>query len=190
MAATIPTTEPAQLRAGETLHFLKSLADYPASSGWSITYSFRGLNLSAIDFTTSANGVNHEATVAFATTTQWLAGTYQGVGIVSDGTTKTQIWAGQLIVLPNVAALSEGADTRSQARRTLDNINAVIEGRASSAVLNSTVEGTTLQRIPVTDLLMLRDRYVKIVFTEEEQDRIAQGKPSRRNIYTRFSAIP
>lgn len=190
MAATTPTTEPAQIRAGETLHFLKSLDDYPASSGYSITYSFRAINGSAIDFTTTADGDAHEAEVAFSETASWLPQTYQGVGIVSNNTEKKQVWAGQLIVLPDLSQMPQGADTRSQAKRTLDNINAVIEGRASSAILNSTVEGTSLQRIPVADLLMLRDRYAQIVFSEEEALRSAQGKPSRRNIYTRFSAIP
>jgi len=183
MAATTPTTEPSQIRAGETLHFLKSLADYPASDGYSITYSFRAINGSKIDFTTTADGDAHDAEVSFSETATWLPQTYQGVGIVSNGTEKKQVWQGQLIVLPDLSALDQGADTRSQAKRTLDNINAVIEGRASSAILNSTVEGTTLQRIPVTDLLMLRDRYTQIVADENSK---ARGDNRRRRIVSKF----
>lgn len=186
MAATTPTTEPEKIRAGETLRFTKTLADYPASDGYSITYSFRAKSGSKIDFTTTADGSNHLAEVAFADTATWLPQTYQGVGVVSNGTERFQIWAGQLEVLPDLSAMDQGADTRSQAKRTLDNINAVIEGRASSAILKSSVEGTTLERMPASDLLMLRDRYALIVFNEEEAQRAAQGKPSRKNIYIRF----
>lgn len=188
MAATVPTTEPASIRAGETLHFTRSLSDYPASDGWSITYSFRAKNGSAIDFTTTALVDDHEASVAFGDTAGWIPGTYDGVGMVSDGTTKTQIWQGQMTVLQNFAALQEGADTRTQNRRTFDNICAVLEGRASSAILSSSVDGTQIQRIPIADLLMLRERYATLVANEENAVLALQGKPSRKTILAKFVA--
>jgi hypothetical protein len=186
MSAPISTTVPGIVRAGESLLFSLPCGDYPASDGFNITFSFRAPNGSAIDFTTTASGSDHLASVSFSETALWLAGDYMGAGVVSDGTTARQVWAGRLTVLPNLTAAAEGFDARSQARRTLDNINAVIEGRASSTILDSTVDGTNLRRIPVADLLMLRDKYAAIVAAEEAKLDSAAGKPNKRNIYAVF----
>ena len=186
MAAAIPSQIPAQIRAGATLSFKSSLADYQAGDGWSVTYSFRNTDGSLIDFTSAADGGDHLFTVPFSTTANWIAGTYFGVAVVSDGTTKAEVWSGSLTVLPNIASAEQGQDFRSQARRTLDNINTVLEGRATSTILNSSVEGTNLGRIPHADLLLLRDRYVSIVKAEERAADAANGKPSRRAIFTQF----
>lgn len=181
MSAAILTYEPATIRAGETLSFKRALGDYPAST-WSITYTLRSVGGTAITFTSAADGLDHLVTVAFSTTALWQAGDYIGVGLVSDGTTKTEVWRGRIKILPNLASEGTDYDARTQARRTLDNINAVIEGRASSTILNSTVEGTALQRIPFADLLLLRDRYAAIVNLEENADLGVET----RNIFTRF----
>lgn len=187
MSATIPTSEPSQIRAGETLQFTKTLDDYSATDGWSITYSFRGNQATAIDFTSTADGKAHAVSVPFADTAGWLPGTYSGVGTVTDGTTKKTIWTGTLKVLPNLAALEAGTDTRTQARRTLDNINAVLEGRATSTILKSEIEGTNIERIPMTDLIKLKDRYEIIVKNEEAGEKLSQGLATGRTIFTRFS---
>ena len=181
MSAAIPTTEPAQVRAGETLTFKRTLADYPCST-WNITYTFRWTGGTSITFTSSPSGLDHLISVPFSTTALWEPGFYDGVGIVSDGVTATSIWKGRLQVLPNLADSRTDFDARTQARRTLDNINAVLEGRATSTILNSVVDGTALQRIPMADLIMLRDRFATIVALEEAADRgIAD-----RSIFTRF----
>lgn len=188
MSAPIPTTEPTQLRAGETLQFKRTLEDYPANAdpAWSIAYTFRcPEGGTSISFSSSADVADHLITVPFGTTASWKAGSYYGVALVGNGTTKKQIWEGRLEILPNLAAEAADYDPRTQARRTLDNINAVIEGRASSSVLKSKVNGTELERIPIADLLLLKDRYTQIVSREEAA---AQGKPTRSNIYTRFTS--
>jgi hypothetical protein len=187
MSATIPTQEPVQVRAGETLAFTKTLTDYSAAAGWSISYSFRSLNGSALDFSSTASGATHVLNVPFATTAGWLPARYYGVGMVSNGTTKTQIFSGYLDILPNIAAQTEGYDVRSPARIVLDNIESVIAGRATSSVLNSTVEGTTLQRIPIEQLLKLRDRYKQIVLNEEAAERARNGLSASGNIFSRFT---
>jgi hypothetical protein len=38
----IPTVEPANFAAGETVKWTKVVADYPPSDGWSLIYSIRG----------------------------------------------------------------------------------------------------------------------------------------------------
>lgn len=184
MAATIPTTEPASIRAGETLTFKRSLADYPAPT-WSLHYYLQSLDAAAVRFeaTSTSSGQDHLISVAYATTANYADGQYAGMSFVTDGTTRTQIWAGKLTILPSLAT---DGDARSQNRRTLDNINAVIEGRATSSILKSTVEGTTLERISFDELLKLQQFYVQKVHLEEVAELRAAGKPTGRNIYAQF----
>lgn len=187
MSATISKSEPAQLRAGETLHFVKSLSNYPADNGWNIAYSFRGSPSTKIDFTSTPSGKDHSVTVAFSDTAAWLPGIYFGTGTVTDGTTAKVVWTGQLQILPNLSVMDGGIDTRNQNRRILDNVRAVIEGRASSTILNSEVEGTRLDRLSHKELMALESTYNTKVRNEEIELLQAQGKPTGRTIYAHFT---
>ncbi len=187
MSACIPTSEPAKLRAGETLQFTRTLSDYPASSGWIINYSFRSVAATAIDFSSVASGKDHSIIVPFATTATWLPGCYAGVGIVTDGTTSKAIFSGNLEILPNLSSLPSGTDTRTPNRIALDNVRAVLAGRANSTILKSEVEGTTLERISHADLILLESHLAVKVRNEEIDELLAQGKPTGRTIYTQFT---
>lgn len=187
MSPCIPQSEPAKLRAGETLQFVKSLSDYPATSNWNINYSFRGQSSTKIDFSSTASGKDHSVNIAFATTAAWLPGIYSGVGVVTDGTTAKVIWTGQLEILPNLAAMDGGIDTRTPNRIALDNVRAALAGRASSTVMKSEVEGTTLERISHGDLIKLESYLAVKVRNEEIADLQAARKPTGRTIYAQFT---
>ncbi len=178
----IATREPTSLRAGETLTFSRSLPDYSAASGWSITYYFTGVN-GQFSFTSANSGGAHLVTVAASATALYLAGDYYGSGIVSDGTTKVEVYSGKLTVKPDLSTAAPGQDLRSQNRRILDNVNAALEGKATHDILNSDVEGTKIERLTPEQLLKLRDRYAQLVAAEEAAE---QGRPTRKNILIRF----
>jgi hypothetical protein len=187
MSACIPKSEPAQLRAGETLQFIKSLTDYPATDGWVINYSFRGQSPTKIDFSSTASDKDHSVTVPFATTAEWMPGCYLGTGTVTDGTTAKVIFTGELKILPNLAAMDGGTDTRTPNRIALDNVRAVLAGRATSAILKSEVEGTILERIPHSELIRLESYLATRVRNEEIELLQAQGKPTGRTIFAQFT---
>jgi len=184
MAATIPELEPVAFAAGDSLSWTKSLADYTIADGWSLAYYFRGNKLSALDLTSTASGTLHLVSITTAQSAGLIAGDYSVEGYAVKTGERVRIYTGTIKVTPNFATLTAGDDTRSIARRTLDNIEAVIEGRASSSILNSTVNGTSLQRIPVADLLKLRDYYKTIVAGEEAKG--TNGNKRRQNIYATF----
>ena len=71
----------------------------------------------------------------------------------------------------------------------MDAIQAVLEGRATSDILESEIEGTKLNRIPVKDLLLFRDRYLTEVQSQDRQARVRAGKATGRNILTRFTPV-
>lgn len=187
MSAQIPNSEPAQFRAGDTLTFSRSLPDYPASAGWVIDYSFRSQTATAIDFTTTPSGNDHLANVVATATAGWLPGIYTGVGAVTDGTFIKTIWSGQLVVLPNLSAAQPGTDFRSSNRKILDFLNTQIECRAKNPLKMSTVEGSEFTWTDWKDLLPVQAIYQTKVRNEEIADLQAQGKPTGRTIFMRFS---
>lgn len=74
------------------------------------------------------------------------------------------IAAGAVTICPNPAS---GADTRSQARRLLDAINAVLEKRAGKDVESYAIEGRSLTKIPFAELRLTRARLLREVAAEE-----------------------
>jgi hypothetical protein len=181
--ADIPTLEPSSVNAGDTWRWTRSLADYPASAGWALSYTL--INASAkITISASASGDDHAVTVAAATTAGYAAGTYDWRARVSkDGEVYT-VGEGRITVRNAFAAST--FDARSHARKTLDAIEAVIEGRASSAVAEYTIAGRSLKHIPVADLLALRDKYRAEVLREDAAAAVAAGLPDRRRVFVRF----
>ena len=188
MAQPVLTAEPESFAAGDSLSWTKTLADYLPADGWSILYCFRGLNLSTLDITTTTSGGSHLATLSTSASTGLLPGVYTVSGYAQKTGSRVQVYAGKITVTQNLATAVQGEDTRSQNLRTFENICAVIEGRASSSVLRSTVNGTTLERTPIADLLNLRNYYAGLVAREDAMLRSQLGKPSRRNVYAQFTS--
>jgi len=152
-----------------------------------MTYCFRGNGLSSLDVVSSASGSSHLLSILTTDSANLIPGEYSVAGYAIVTGKRIQVWRGKIIVTVNLQTLDPGADTRTQARRTLDAVELVIEGRASSSILNSIVDGTTLNRLMPEQLLKLRDRYKTIVLKEEAAEMAAQGRSSTNNIFTRFT---
>ena len=178
----IAQTEPASLIAGDTAKWLKALPEYPASAGWALSYEL--VNAAArIAFSGAAAGDDHLVNVPAATTTTWVPGAYTWRSRVALSGEVFTVGGGQMVVQPAFAAAT---DARSQARRTLDAIDAVIEGRASSAVAEYSIAGRSLKNIPIPELLALRDRYARMVRDEDAAAAAAAGLGNPGRIYVRF----
>jgi hypothetical protein len=181
--AAIPSTEPTQFASGDSISWTKNLPDYQPSDGWSLLYCFRGNKLIAHDFTSNSSLVSLSTT----DTASILPGLYSVAGYAVNTGQRVQIFIGEINATANLQTAPSGKDLRTQNRRTLDNINAVIEGRASSTVLKSEVEGTRLERIPHKDLLDLQALYQVKVRNEEIVLLQSQGRPTGRTVFIQFS---
>lgn len=177
----IPTRPPAELRAGDTAKWTRTLADYPASAGWTLSYTAVG-STAAYSFSASASGDDHAITVAAATTAAWTAGTYQLTEYAEKSGERYTLCTTTLRVLTDLAAVGAGgADVRSHARKVLDLIEAWLESKAPVAA-SYEIAGKKLSQYPLADLLALRDKYRAEVRAEE---RAAAGFGPAR-ILTRF----
>lgn len=128
--------------------------------------------------TTTATAVNDSdgwvVSVLPATTALLLAGDFTWsllAGRVSDGARVT-VCEGALTVKPDPAVAT---DTRTQARKHLDAINSVLDGRITKDVEAYSIEGRSLTRIPFETLHKMRARYMAEV---QQEDAIRSGKPS------------
>ena len=185
--------EPIYLTAGDTLHWIRSCSNYQATSGWSLTYYVYGVPGFQTSFTSTANGVDHEVKITAATTSTWPAGryTFRGfacnpAGPISGAPEQHLIFEGFLEVRPNATLATEDVDTRTPAERMLEKLDAVLEGRAKSDVLESEVNGTKISRLSPKQLTDLWSFFAARVESERARARIRAGRASGRNIFAQF----
>lgn len=182
--ATIPTTEPIALRAGDTWQWRREdlSSDYPASA-WTLKYYFR--NAAAyFDVTATADGDNFAVDVAKATTASRTVGYYDWVAVVESASERHEIDAGRLQVLPDLSA-SSAYDARSFARKMLDYIEAELVSRGSSGqldLINAQLEQRSISR-DKAGLITLRAQFL----TEVRRETSAQQGIKRNKLLVRFN---
>lgn len=180
----IATREPEQLVIGDRwLWERQDLADYPAST-WTLSYAL--VNAAGkVTITAAANGTFHRVDVAAAVTALYGHGTYRWQAYVTSGSDRRMVGSGTVLVKPNFAGAS-ALDARGHARRVLDAIEAVIEGRATKDQMGLSINNRSLQRTPIADLLLLRDRYKAMATAEEVGDKLASGLGGARRLMVRL----
>lgn len=183
--AEIPTLEPTSIRAGDTLNWTKTLDDYPADDSWVLSYAFRG-SPGTFDITAGSSGADHSVSVAAATTTSYDAGFYDVLGYVDKSSERYSVYEGRIEVLADLEAAGSSYDGRTHVKKTLDAIESVLENRASKEILESTIEGVAIKRIPHEDLIAMRGKYLDWYRQEQAAEKLARGLGTGRNILTRF----
>ena len=176
------TTEPSSVYAGDTVAWTKSLNDYPATA-WTLYYALQR-DGGSISIEASADGNTHSVSVAAATTATWVPATYQWTAYVSDGTNRYTVETGEITIKPNPTA--GGYDTRGYAKRMLDAIEALLEGRATSDVSSYSIGGRSLSKMSVSELVQWRQKFRREYESEKAAERVARGLNTGRKILTRF----
>lgn len=193
---TIPTNEPASLRAGDTWQWRREdLTDYPASA-WTLTYRFKNA-AGGFEIVASADGDNFAVDEDPTTTAAFGAGDYDWQAQVSNADTgeKFTVESGVLAVEPSFFATSPTTayDNRTQARKILDAIDAYMAGRATSDQKEYEINvGGTMRRMVhsnYTQIVAARSYYAAIVANEEAAQRANEGLPDKRRSYVRFCRV-
>jgi hypothetical protein len=174
------TASPTKITAGNSVSWLLSLPDYPASAGWTVTYYL--LNAAgAIDFSSAAESDSHLFAIAASTTAEWTAGKYKYTTLVSDGTDRYTVETGNIEILPDPSELTTH-DGRTHAEIVLENIESVLEGKATADNLKYEINGRSLEKYPWGDLIKMRSHYRAEVATEKTA---AAGKKTNK-VLVRF----
>lgn len=193
----IPQTEPGLIIAGDTLKWKRTdlSAHYPASA-WTLSYNFVSRSPSGIiTITALADGNNYSISVAKATTAAYVASDrrrgqsgYEWAAFVTkaDTTERYQVDSGTMDVAANVATQIAGWDSRSHVKAVLDAIEAVIAKRATQDQMGYTIAGRSLSKTPMTDLILLRDRYKSEYQKEIKAEKINNGEGTGGKVLVRF----
>lgn len=188
MAATIPSTEPLSLVAGDTFRFTKELSDYPPADGWVLTFSAVSNVGNSVSTNATTSGTAFLVTIPAANTAGMNAGEWAWNETVSLAGERYTVGSGTLTVTPNLTTITGTSDQRTHARTMLDYIEAALEGRVIDGIESHSIGGVPINLIPLERLLVLRDRYAAEVAREEQAEALRRGLGGSRNIKVRFTA--
>ena len=162
--ATVLTAIPTRLIQSASVNWTNNLPDYLPSAGFSLIYQFSspggGFTLNSSQYNDPLTGFAtelHGLEIEGSTSNALAAGDYAWQCFADNNAYRYLVGSGVLTIVQSFAN-NPTADGRTQARRTLDNINAVIENRAGSAVLEYQIAGRQLKHFSLMELLQVRDR--------------------------------
>jgi len=184
-----PTTEPTVIVGGDRLAWKRTTlsSDYPAAD-YELQYSARLENSGStqIAITATSSGNDYIVEVGRSVTGLYAVGVYhwQAYIVRNSDSERITIDKGSWKVEPN--RVTTNTDPRGHVKKVLDAIEATIEGRASKDQESYSIQGRSLGRTPIADLILLRDRYKAEYVRETRNERIANGLGHGGIIKTRF----
>jgi hypothetical protein len=81
---------------------------------------------------------------------------------------------------------NNGADPRTHSEIMLDKIEGLLVGRADKDVSSYSIQGRSISKMTIADLLQWRDYYRKEVSRERRENAIALGRPTKTTMKVRF----
>lgn len=194
----VATVEPRELRAGDTWAWRieRLRADYPASL-WQLRYEFKNAD-EAFEILATADGDDFAVAVTPTVSATRVGGLYRWVAFVQQTettgtppdevttvTARHTVGTGPVLILANYDD-DDALDGRSFWRRVYDNVSAVLEGRASKDQQSYTINGRSLNRMPLEELRMLYEWAKREVDAEQIAEDIANGRGGARRLLARL----
>jgi hypothetical protein len=177
------TAIPDEFRAGDTIKWTQNLTNYQPDA-WTLKYVFVKDGDQVIVTGTDNGDSSHLLTINLASAFE--SGTYKWSSYVTDEVDRHTIEDGRVEVLVNYETATSGYDDRSHIKKTLDALEAIIEGRASRDQESYSIAGRSLSRMPVPDLIQWRDKYKAYHAQEIKAERIKRGLGHSGRIEVRF----
>lgn len=167
MSAEVPYGEPIELLAGDTYKFLKTLSDYSIADGWALKYRMV-VGATTLAKTASDNGDgNWLVTIDKADLAGILADTTARLyGWVEKAGERWSVYDDYVRVKPNLET-ANATQLKTHEVRTLEAIEAVIEERATADLEQYTLNGRSVTKVPIEQLLKWRGTYRAIVWRQQ-----------------------
>ena len=185
MTATVPTTEPSALVAGDTVTWRRTLTAYPAGT-WTLKY--RLINAAGkIDITASADGTAHLVAITSSASAAFAAGVYTWSAWVEKTGERHTVGNGTMIVQPNIAALNM-LDGRTPAQKILDQLMAAYTGYTATngMVAEYQIGERRMKYRSSAEILEQINHWKSVVAAEKRAERIASGLGGGNSIKVRF----
>jgi hypothetical protein len=157
-----PHPEPLAFIAGDSLTWNRGFEQYPASAGWTLTYVLNNPTqkyvVNSADVVPDGDGFT--VTIPAAETKLWTPGNYLWLAVMQNGSQRDTCAAGRVLIQPDILDATTPVDTRAQEEIALENIKAVLAGRASDGTLEYKIGDRELRRYSMAELITLKSHFV------------------------------
>ena len=147
---------PPAITAGVTFSHVFTLTAFPAPD-WQLKLLLRGPQI--INLSAQAEANQHRFQVNALDSKDWLAGKYQYWLRAYRSHDIHECDSGYIKVLVNADSINHPLDTRSHEQIVVDNINALLEDRANLKQKSYSINGRSLERYGLDELLKLKHQY-------------------------------
>jgi len=188
-AANSPTQEPLELVVGDFIQWRKTElgSDYP-NDEYTATYVARltAGGSSEIQLVGTAYGSDYLFSVSSAVSADFTPGYYHWqLEMVRDSDSeRVVVERGTFTALADLDV--NGADPRSHAEIMVDKIEARLENRADVDVSNYSINGRSLVKMSIDELMKWRDYYRAELAMQKRKERVRRGKSTGATIKARF----
>ena len=188
-AANAPTTEPLEIVVGDFIQWKRTDlgVDYP-NNLFTATYIARitGGGSSEIQIVGTASGDDYLFTVDSATSAAFSAGYYHYQLEILRNSDSERVVVDRGTFEAIVDLDVNNVDPRTHAEIMVDKIESVLQNRADADVSNYSINGRSLVKLSIDELLRWRDYYRTELSMEKRKERVRRGKSSGATIKARF----
>lgn len=185
--------EPKTIVAGDLILWRRDdlITDFPTAE-YVLTYTFQhtgetgshtNLSITANEDSAGYYGqINGSDTLSLA-----VYGVYKWQAYItrSSDSVRVTVDEGRTKIITDFA--SQDKDARSHARIMLTKIDSLLEGRADSDVSNYSIQGRSLTKLGIEDLIVWRDYYRAELLREQTEENIRLGRKPQSTIKVRFT---
>jgi hypothetical protein len=187
MPTTILNDIPDKITAGDSIAWKKSLANYSAADGWTLSYALVKPGVQ-IKFDAGASGSDHLVDLAATTTAGWTdAGEYAFDAYVTKGTERYHVDFGLVEIRANLAAQSSGYTALPYCFAVRDAIVAVLEMRATESQTSIAVGGRQISEMSHGELMDALERAGRGCTIWKRRNRRDRGKPTGTKVKAVFT---
>jgi hypothetical protein len=184
-----PEGEPLKIVVGDFIQWKKTaLAETYPPALYSASYVARiaaGTN-AEIQIAAVERSDYYLFTASSATSAAFAAGFYhwQLEVVQTSSGNRVVVERGEFEIIQDLD--NSGADPRTHAEIMLNKIESLLQGRADKDVSSYSIQGRSIAKMSIVDLLQWRDYYRKEVSKERRDNAIALGKKTKTTMKVRF----
>ena len=185
----IPEKEPVTIYKGETIVWnRKDLTDYPVGS-YAMSWTARLESNGGTSFSATVTEVDdyYKFTLDNSATGGYTTGDYFWVLKVTQSSDSEELIIDSGKISGKDNYFGSTGDTRSHAKIMLDKIESILEGRADADVSSYSIQGRSLSKISINELLQWRDYYKAEYQKEIAKFRRDNNEGSGRVIKVQFN---
>ncbi len=186
MTTEPPNQIPSEITAGDFTGWRLSLLDYPASDGWTIFYALVK-DGKLIGLLGVPDGDDHVFFISSAESATYPPGLYRFQQYAKQGENRTTIENGQVVVLPDFFAQTEGYDSRTPAEKPLDTLKATYDKLAAKSLASKSGGIASVTDKALSELRVEIEKQEGVVLREHRAKLRKEGKRTGTKIKVRFN---